>query len=451
VAKSTRKRRTRSAHSGVVLIRPDPEGRHPHWRARYVDPDSGRTVKVTIDPTEAPTAETRRDWAIRRAKTLARRRIELEGGAHRNTGTALDTALDRFFEDHPGLRPATVEVYAAAAGKLKAWAKRTGVRGADDLSGPRLVAFRAELVKERRQVRAKGGKRGALKPTSEPRSPHTVNRELRSVRTVLGYVRKLGLLPRIGTDDLRDALERLSTGSDRIDYRKPAELQKLLDAALAHDAAVYAATREEHAGRRPAGSTQRYDPIAPLVAAALLTGMRFGELIDLDWKQVDLQALDNEGRTVGEIHLTSATKTRRARSIGLEVSPALRKLLAAMHKQSGGKGSVFGLTRGTATAAERRLRSEFGAPAGCNWQALRRTCGTFLTNAPGIFGAASAYRSAKQLGHSVAVAEKHYVDVARGISRDAKTLEAAMQIEDQMQRLIDAQAEAPAAKPRKAG
>lgn len=78
------------------------------------------------------------------------------------------------------------------------------------------------------------------------------------------------------------------------------------------------------------------------------------------------------------------------------------------------------------------------APEGSNFQALRRTCGTYLTNAPGIFGSASAYRSAKQLGHSVQVAEKYYVDVARGIRREARTLEAAMQIEEQMKKVIAA-------------
>jgi len=66
----------------------------------------------------------------------------------------------------------------------------------------------------------------------------------------------------------------------------------------------------------------------------------------------------------------------------------------------------------------------------------RWTRKSWLTNAPGIFGSASAYRSAKQLGHSVHVAEKYYVDVARGIRREARTLEAAMQIEEQMKKVI---------------
>ncbi len=431
------------------MLKPDPE-RRIGWRARYTDPDSGRTVKQSLDA-QLSTTELREDWAVRKAKALARRRFELEGGAQRTTGTALEAALKRYFEDHEHLRPKTLEVYRAAADKLTAWAAKTGLRSADDLTGPRLVAFRAEVIKERRRTRELGGKRGAMKATTETRSPYTINRELRSVSTVLTYCRRLGLLPRLTADELADGLKKLSTGTHRIDYRKPHELQKLLEAALRHDADTFTATREEHAGKRPLGTTPKHVAIAPFVAAALLTGMRLGELIDLGWDQVDLEALDNDGKVVGEIYITAESKTHRARTVGLEVSPALRKLLAALHMKTGGRGSVFGLTRGEAHAAERRLRADYGAPAGCNWQALRRTCGTFLTNAGGIFGASSAYRSAKQLGHSVQVAERHYIDVARGIPREARTLEAAMMIEDQMKAVIAAVGARPAVARAKAG
>lgn len=435
---ATTKRRIRSPHPGVVLLRPNPEHGHPNWRARYVEPDSGRTVKTTI--AELTTAEARRDWAIRKAKALGKRRMDLEGGATRETGTTLADALGRYYEDHPHLRAATLETYSAATKKFLAWAAKVGLRSADDVTSARLVAFKAVVVKEPKHKHARGKKRGRQEATTEARSPYTINRELQSVQNVLGYLRRLALLPRITSDDLRDGLKHLPTGSARIDYRKPAELQRLLQAALRHDADTFEATREELAGGRPKGTTPRYLPVAPFVAAALLTGMRFGELLGLTWKQVDLEALDNDGKPVGEIHLSAATKTHRARAVGLEVSPGLRALLAAMKLRSGGKpaASVFGLSRGEAVAAEKRLRADYGAPAGCGWQALRRTCGTYLTNAPGIFGAASAYRSAKQLGHSVQVAEKHYVDVARGIQKDARTLEAAMQIESELRLVIAA-------------
>lgn len=431
MAKRVRGRR----HPGVAIKKPDP-ARRIGWRAQYIDPDSGVTVRETL-PGALTTAELREDWAVRKSKALAMRRLELESGATPKTGTSFDDAIDRYFRDHANLRPRTLNGYRDAAKKLRAFAKRTGLRSADDLTGPRLLAFRAELVRERRHAQAKGGRRGARKETDAARSPWTINRELRAVRTVLGYLRKAGLLPRITGDALSDSLARLPVGVERIDYRKPRELQTLLDAALRHDADTFAATREEHAGKRPPGSTLRYTPIAPLVAAALITGMRAGELLALDWRHVDLEALDHDGNAVGEIHVTAASKTKRARTVGLEVSPSLRAMLAAMHLAAGRPqtGSVFGLTAGEADAAIGRLVAEYGAPAGCNFQALRRTCGTYLTNAPGIFGAASAYRSAKQLGHSVAVAERHYVDVMRGIPREARTLEAAMQIEKHMARV----------------
>ena len=64
------------------------------------------------------------------------------------------------------------------------------------------------------------------------------------------------------------------------------------------------------------------------------------------------------------------------------------------------------------------------------------TCGTYLTNAPGIYGGASAFYSARQLGHGVEVAQKHYVGLIRGIPRDAHDLENAMQITKEVEAVI---------------
>ncbi len=417
-----------------MLIKPDPT-RRTWWRARYVDPDTGRTVKVTLDAT-LTTTELRDTWAVRKSKALAKRRLELEHGALPTTGTALADALDRYFADHPKLRAGTRAVYKAPAEKLKAWAARHGVHSADDLTGPKLLAFRADLVREKRRVHVKGGRRGELMTTEQARSPATVNQELRAIRTILGYLRKCGLLPRLTTDGLRDGLERLKVSHERVDYLKPHELRQLLAAAVRHDAARFTETRAEHAGLIPLGSTWRYEPVAPFVACVLLSGMRRTEALTLEAKQVDLESFDNDGRVVGEIHLTGATKTKRARTLDLAVSPALRELLEATLKSK--RKRVFRLTKGTAAAAVKRLIAEYEAPENFGWQMLRRTCGCFLTNAPGIFGAASAYRSAKQLGHSVLVAERHYVDVVRGIPREARTLEHAMQIEAEVQQIIDA-------------
>jgi integrase len=175
----------------------------------------------------------------------------------------------------------------------------------------------------------------------------------------------------------------------------------------------------------------------------LLSGCRRGEALGLRWADVDLDAMDHQGRRVGEIRLRAeATKTKHARVIGLEVSPVLRRLLAALKlRASEGDGFVFGgeerYTHDLIEAARARLMEECGAPA-FTWQVLRSSCATYLTNAPGIWGAATVFLSARQLGHSVAVAERHYLGVMRGISRDARSLEAAMEIETQVRAVIDA-------------
>jgi integrase len=418
-------------------LKANPARRIGH-RARFVDPDTGAVTWESLDAS-LTTVELREDWAVRKSKALAKRRLELEEGAPKKTGTDLEKAVERYFTDHAELRPRTIKSYRAAADKLLAWARRGGIKSADDLTRAKLLAFRASVVSEKKRVMRDGGKRGERKAASEPRGPHTINRELRSVRVVLGYLAELDLLPSIREGDLRRATKRIRVPSEHVEYLTPADLRRLFDACERHDAEMFEETREEHAGERPRGSTPRYDAIGPFVAFVLLTGMRFGEAIALEWRQVDLDALDHDGRAVGEIKLTAATKTHKARTVGLEVSPALRRLLAAMRLRNGGKGRVFAaLTDGTASSAERRLKDDYGAPDGFTWQALRRTCGTFLTNAPGVYGAASAYHSARQLGHSVKVAETSYLGIVRGISRDARTLEDAMQIGAQMERVIGA-------------
>lgn len=427
-------KRKRRKHPGVVLIPPDPE-RRIGWRARFRDPDTGKLTKVTLNPLLS-TLELRENWAARKSKALARRRLEIEEGAARATGMPLADAIKRYFDAHSQLRTATLTGYRAATNKLLTWAASERIRTADEITRAKLLGFREQLIREPKRAAAAGEKRGRRKATEQTRAPASVNRELRGVRVVLGYLSELDLLPKINEGDLRRALKKLPLSVDRTEYLRPAELRQLFEAALRHDEERFAETRAEHRGLLPAGSTTRFEAVAPFLATVLLTGMRKNEAVELDVKQVALDALDGDGQPVGEIHLSAATKTKRARTVDLAVSPALRDLLVAI--LDGRKdGRVFPLTSDSATAVMKRLRSSYGAPASFEWQALRRTCGTFLTNAPGIFGAASAYRSARQLGHSVAVAEKHYLGLERGIPRDARTLEDAMQITEEVQRVID--------------
>jgi integrase len=406
--------------------------------ARYSDPDTGKSRQASLPAEHSGTAEQREKWAAWKSRELAKRRLALDSGAPRATGTAVSDAVKRYFRAHPHLSPRSKLDYGAAGDKFMAWSSKVGVRTCDDLTRARLMAFREAVVCEPKSAAAtgKGRGRGARIATSELRAPHSINGDLRKVRTILGYLRKVDLLPRVTNDDLKDGLQRLPVVTERIEFLKPRDCQRVLDAALRHDAEMFAETRDEHRGQRDRGTTHRYDSIAPFTAFVLMTGMRLNEAANLDWSQVDLDALDHDGTAAGEIYLIGGeVKTRYARTVVLDVSTHLRPMLAKMRLRTGGKGSVFGMTEGMIEAAARRMRITYGAPR-FHWQMLRCTCGTYLTNAPGIFGAASAFRSAKQLGHSVTVAEKRYVGLLRGIPREARTLEAAMQIEPIMARVV---------------
>lgn len=415
-------------HPGIVLLKPD-EARRIGWRARYRDPDSGKHAKVTL-PVELKTAEARAGWAVNKSKEIAKRRLELEGGAARKTGSRLDDAIDRYFKAHTALRPRTIEVYKRSCSKLTGWCAGPGkVRSCDDLTRVKLMEFRTHLELQPKRIAAPEQKPGTFVATADKLSAVTVNQDLRAVRTVLGYLRDLDMLPSLSHDDLRRALKKFATEDSEIEFLRPAQCRQILEAAIAHDAAKFTETTAEHKRQRPIGTTPRFRPIAPFVLFVLLTGVRVGEALGLVWPYVDLDANDDHGKPSGELRLPpSLTKTKMGRTVSLDVSPSVHDMLEKL-KPKVASGPVFRRTRGEAKRGMERLIT-FGAPPSFTWRMLRATCGTFLTNAPGIYGGASAYQSAKRLGHSVKIAEEHYLGQVRGIPREAETIEAAMGIED---------------------
>lgn len=439
---ATKKRRIRSPHPGVVLLdRTLPSGRRA-VQARFTDPDTGKLHKPMLDLMALPTAEARRLWAIRKSKQLALRRMELAGGSARVEAKPIaDAAADYMKSGKHRLRSKTLVTYGLAVDAFVAWCGEHGVRTTAELTRPKVAAFREALIARTKLSATKGGRRGQRNESSHKRSPLSINRDQRTLKTLLNAWRQAGLVL-LSRDDIADTLKALPVLRDQPEYLHPAQIKKLLEAAARHDAAVFDETRDEHSGRRQRGTTPRYEPIAQFAAFLLLTGCRRGEALALTWADVDLDALDHEGRRVGEIRLKAEiTKTKRARTIGLEVSPALRSLLAQMKLRAADDepylfGGAAPYTIDLVEAARSRLLTdkEFGAPK-FDWQMLRSTCATYLTNAPGVFGAATVFLSARQLGHSVTVAERHYLGVHRGIARDAHTLEAAMQVEDALKQL----------------
>ena len=418
------KRKTRR-HPGVVLLPADPKARTWH-RVRYVDPDTGKTIRKTLDRALRTRAD-REDHACRLSDQLARRRLELEGGAPKATGTPFADAITRYYDAHPNLRPATVDVYKPATDKLLRFAAEHRIGTVDDLDRRRLMMFREQLVNQPKQHTTKG-RRGQKAEGPERRSNHSVNRELRAVRTVLGYLIDCDLFARLTTDDVRRCCKPLKAPTDRKKFLRPAQMQKLLAAALRHDADTFTATRAELAGERTPGGTPKYPAVAGFALYILLTGCRLGEALRVTWESIDLDD--------GEIHIGTESKTGKPRDIDIAPSAALGCLLAAQRLRTGGTGSVWRLTEGEAETAMHRLRREYGAPPSFTFQICRVTCQSYLASAPSIYGAASIFLAARRGGHSVAVCEKHYAGAVKNIGPDARSLEAAMQIKAEAAQVI---------------
>jgi integrase len=439
------KRRVRSSHRGVVLReRAWKGGGRVTYFARWRDPETRRVVDTNLTKLGRTSEDSRRQWAVAKSRTILARAAALASGAPRRTETALGQAVEDYLAAcETRLRRSTMQNYRPTTKAFVAWAKRQGVALAEELDRSLLSRYRDVLVASKKRVSVKKGRRGQHAPVDRTRSPASVNHELRHLKACLNKLRLLGILPLIDSDGIADALRSIPGFRPQPRPLSYAACSQILEAALRHDLGTFKMTRKEHGGKPSVLAfhrTPRHDPIAPFVAYVMLTGCRFGEALSIRWDAVDLNAENDYGKAAGEIFIDpSETKTHLGRRIDLSVSPGLRALLTAMKVRAGGKPYVFGrgksMQRWRADEARKRLCRKYGAPK-FSWQQLRQTCASFLTSAPGIFRAASIYRSAEQLGHSAEVAQRHYLNAVRGIPARAKTLESAMKIEAALERII---------------
>lgn len=443
-----RKRRIRSPHPGVKIKAR--KGRRS-YRAAFRDPDlNEREVWVTLDPLVLTNDKLREEWAIKKAHTLAKRRMEIENGGARATGLSWKDAFDKYRTiGATHLTPGSLKDYNTAMNVFTDWAKKVGVLP-DTLTRGTLTEFRSYAFALPKRYSKRGGKRGERggerERRSVQRSAASVNGDLRVLRTVLGWLHETDRLPKLPLADISRALKRYTEPDEDPVFLAPSQLQKLFKAALAHDVAAFRMTRTEkekygESRDSPLGTTAKYTPIAPLVMAAVLSGMRLDEMVIIDWRtHVDLDALDFNENMVGEIKLRALdTKTKKKRRVVFDVSPLLRELFVALREANDGRGSVFGIGYHEAEESMDRLReAPYDAPSQFTWQVCRSTCSTYLVNSPGIYGSAAPFHESKQLGHSQEVAEKSYTGLIRGIRRDVHTLEAAMQIEKECKAVIEA-------------
>lgn len=212
-------------------------------------------------------------------------------------------------------------------------------------------------------------------------SPATINAYVRFVAMLLNAWRRQRFVS-VTRDEIYDSMPQRPVKLQDVRWLRTDELRKILSL-----------------------------PRSAFAKALVLTGCRVNELWNLRDEEFDAfgKALVLPG---------SRTKTGRGRTVDLSICPKVIPIIR--DRRWGGSPST-----------QRRLLDDLQVLSDpWTWKDLRSTCATYLTNAGGIWGGASAFRSAKQLGHSVVVAERRYVGLVPGINMQATTLEEVMGIED---------------------
>lgn len=400
VPTETRKRRykgRRNPHLGVSIIRPS--AGQVAWRLRWKSPDTGKFTFRKLTEAEARNEDTRRDAAIKQWKAAQDRKLQLNTGAEKftNGDMLIKDAIDGYFAGAGALlAKRSRDGYKSRCKAFLAWLELPSVskRKCADVTTSLLRAYRSHVIARPIQGGSKRVARG------------TVNAAMWGVGAVLGELAKGGLIP-ISASAVTETLETVKDDAEKKDFLRPAQLRAILAACAAYDAD--ASIRSELRGRM----------FATTLFIAL-TGMRSGEALQIEWRDV---GVDPDGRPC--IHVRKeVAKNKKARRVYLAHSPLLAHLVANRRGRAD-NACVVGVARSVLATARWTIEAKLGLEFDC--KSLRRTCGTFLTCAPNIFGAAAPYMSAQQLGHTVQIAEKNYLGLTV-IDPAHKTTEAAMDL-----------------------
>ena len=367
-------KRTRgnAAHPGVVLL--PPHGRHG-WRARYRDPISGRRRKVTLSPVDAASVATRTAWAVAMSELIQRTIRDRALGVRAPLDVTVADAIERWMAADARTTN-TVKGYRTAVREFTAYVG--AARFVREIDPPLLEAFRAHV---RARKCAAGQRRG------QPLKLAVLNTRFRTLIAFLRWARR-GAGCVLATDDIAHAFRAFRVKHERKPFMTRAAIERLLELANKHE-------------------PQLYWPIR----TGLLTGLRAAELVSLRWEWI------TEG---DRIQLRAAAAKGAIRDIDLTVThhaiPPRRPGTTA--------GKVYPeLTYDRLQQGIKRLRDrDPDVLAGVTAHALRRTCATYFTCT------LNPWRSAKSLGHTVAIAERHYAGLVR-VPPGCATLEAAMGIE----------------------
>ena len=352
----------------------------------------GRRCRYTIGTTKNWTPQQARDKAkeIRSRVILGEDPCEEERS---NTDLTLKAFLD---QDYLPWMTAHRKTGALQVGRIKS--------GFPDLLNKRLDEVNAWLVEKQRTKRRKDGKVKAA----------TLNKDLAALRSALSHAvawKKLKENPLQSVKALKEE------GGAKVRYLEPEEERELLAALDAREKDMREARKSGNEWRRDRhreelkdlDSLPFVDHLKPMVLLSMHTGIRRGELLSLEWSDVDL---DKAMLTVRG----SIAKTSKSRHIPL--NPLILDVMRQWKSQTKGEGFVFESPEGGRFDNIKRVwqnllkRTEI---KNFRWHDLRHHFASKLVQ-KGV----DLYVVKDLLGHaSVVMTERHYAHLAPQAKVDA--------------------------------
>ncbi|HEY4771568.1 MAG TPA: site-specific integrase [Steroidobacteraceae bacterium] len=287
-----------------------------------------------------PTYALAKKWAADLEAELVKRRDEGETRAVL-TSLSIKGLVDEFLAD-----PEVQQLkYRPDLEALLAW-------WVNHCGGDKALSFGAVKLREARDLLRRG------------RAPATVNRYLSALRSAWNWARAAGLVPQEKAWPTRLFL---SEPRERVRFLNDTELAAVLTVAEAHSPWIHAA-----------------------VVVSLATGLRQGELLRLQWKDVDF-----EKKTVTVL----ISKNTKRRSVHLP-DPAIAALMKMRRDGVVSLTSIFTDERGEPADKGylnfrwRKVRTAAGL-VDFRWHDLRHSCASFLAQ-----NGASLVEVGAVLGHS---------------------------------------------------
>lgn len=193
-----------------------------------------------------------------------------------------ELTLAKFLDDHyESWMKATRRGHSTQVDRIK-WAFKEFLdEKLSDITTGRVERWRATRTNQRHPSARKG----------KPVSPATVNQDIRALRAALSRATEWGLVTANPIGKIKAALV---DDNGVIRYLSPDEEERLRKTLQARDDARRTARASANVWRRERG----YEPwpdygtytdyVTPLISVALNTGLRRGELLQLQWRNVDL-------------------------------------------------------------------------------------------------------------------------------------------------------------------